>query len=310
MSPPPAESPASARLRGRALILGATFFWAASATLARFAFRDLHLDPLVAVELRLAIATAVLWLVLRVARPSLLVVARRELGELAVLGLLGVAAMQACYFLSIARLGVSLAILLQYVAPGLLVALDLVRGERVHPATLGAVAASLAGTALLVGGVDLGASPASGWDWAIGALSPFTFAFYIHRSKRVLARLPAPTVLLYTFAVAAAGWALVVPPWAIARAGYGAAEWAVFATLGIFSTLVPFTLFSAGLRRLPSTETGVIATAEPLLVILFAAVVLDEHLRGAQLVGAALVVTAALLAAREKPEVGEAAEVP
>ena len=49
-------------------VFAATVFWALSATLARFVFRDRHVDSLVVVELRLAIATLVLLAILATAR--------------------------------------------------------------------------------------------------------------------------------------------------------------------------------------------------------------------------------------------------
>ena len=72
------------------------------------------------------------------------------------------------------------------------------------------------------------------------------------------------------------------------------------------STLVPFALFYMGLRRLPAAEAGVIATSEPLVAMITAAVFLDEKLGAMQLVGAAFVLAAALLASRNKPEAAEA----
>jgi drug/metabolite transporter (DMT)-like permease len=72
--------------------------------------------------------------------------------------------------------------------------------------------------------------------------------------------------------------------------------------LGIFSTLVPFRCFYAGLKRLPATEAAVISTSEPVVAIAAAAAFLGESLRPLQLVGAAMVIGAALLASRDHPE--------
>jgi drug/metabolite transporter (DMT)-like permease len=80
----------------------------------------------------------------------------------------------------------------------------------------------------------------------------------------------------------------------------------MFLALGLFSTLVPFTLFYSGLRWLPAAEAGVIATTEPLIVIVAAAVFLHERLGPLQLLGALFVLGAALLASRGRPEIPEA----
>jgi len=126
-------------------------------------------------------------------------------------------------------------------------------------------------------------------------------------SKRGLERYAPETVLLYTFAIAAVFWMFVTPPWRILAAGYAPSLWMLFVVLGLFSTLVPFGLFYLGLRRLPASETSVIATSEPLVAMFTAGIFLHEQLRPLQFVGAALVLTAALLASRDQPRASEAA---
>jgi drug/metabolite transporter (DMT)-like permease len=288
-------------------VFAATVFWASTATLARFVFRDRHVPPLTVVELRLIVAAVVLLGILLVRRPQALRIRRADIGYFLVLGLFGVAAVQGSYYFSISKLGVGLAILIQYLAPTLIVAFELLRGRWVGWGMIGAVACATAGTALLVGGVNAEALHAKPLYWAISFASAFVFAFYIVYSKRGLQRYPPETVLFYTFAIAGTFWAVVTPPWKVVAAGYPPSIWGLFVVLGLFSTLVPFGLFYAGLRRLPAAETSVIATAEPLVAMLTAGVFLHERMRPIQLVGAALVLTAALMASRNTPGTTEAA---
>jgi drug/metabolite transporter (DMT)-like permease len=291
---------------GRWLVFAATCFWGATATLARFVFRDRAVPPLTVVELRLSIATVLLlaWLLMR--RPASLRIERRDLGYFILLGVFGVAAVQGSYYYSISKLGVGLAILIQYLAPTLIVLFDLVRGRWVGWPMLCAVGLALGGTALLVGGVDTHALHASRLDWAISFLSAFIFAFYIIYSKRGLARYRPETVLVYTFGIAAIVWGIVNPPWRIVAQHYDPQLWWMFLALGVFSTLVPFSLFYAGLRRLPAGEASVIATAEPLVAVFAAAAFLHEGLRPAQIAGAVLVVIAAVFASKRAPGAAEA----
>ncbi|MFN8586692.1 MAG: EamA family transporter [Candidatus Eisenbacteria bacterium] len=292
---------------GRWFVFAATVLWASTATLARFMFHARAVDPLVVVELRLTIASVVLGLLLALFRRSSLRIAPADLPRFLLLGLLGVAAVQGSYYYSISRLGVGLAILIQYLAPALIVAFDLVRGRPVGWTMIVAVLSALLGTVLLVGGVRVGQVNATPLDWGISFYSAIAFAFYIMNSKHVLARYEPETVLLYTFVIAAIFWAFRNPPWMIAAAHYPAELWAMFVLLGLFSTLVPFGLFYLGLRRLPAAEAGVIATSEPLVAMCTAAIFLGEHLGAMQLVGAGLVLAAALLASRNNPEATEAA---
>ena len=301
--PPPAGADATShRARGRWLILAATLFWGVSATLARHLFRDLHLPALVVVEMRLAIAAALLlpWLALR--RPERLRVGGRRLAELVVLGVLGVAAVQGSYYYAVSTLGVGLAILLQYIAPALVLIYSALRGERVGAIAVVAVIAALAGTVLLVGNVDAAAISAGPMPWIAGFGSAFIFAYYIVASKSALRRNAPETVLVYTFAIAAVFWSFAVPPWMIAAAHYSLRVWLLFLALGVTSTLVPFGLFYSGLRSLDAQQAGVLATAEPLIAVLSAWLLLGEGLRPIQWLGASLVLVAATLAATRASE--------
>jgi drug/metabolite transporter (DMT)-like permease len=152
-----------------------------SATLARFMFRDHHVPALTVVELRLAIATSLLlpWMLWR--NRAALRMSRKDLGYLLILGVFGVAAVQGTYYYSISRLGVGLSILLQYLAPALIVIFEMLHGRRPGPRTLTAVIAAILGTALLVGGVDPVALRATAFDWAIGFAR---CAFFYTFSKR------------------------------------------------------------------------------------------------------------------------------
>ena len=108
---------------------------------------------------------------------------RADRGALLVLGLFGVAAVQGTYYYSIAKLGVGLAILLQYVAPSLIVLWEMARGQRPSPPMVAAVLLALSGTALLVSGVDRSSVHATAFDWCVGASSSVIFAFYVLASK-------------------------------------------------------------------------------------------------------------------------------
>jgi drug/metabolite transporter (DMT)-like permease len=288
--------------RGRLLVFAATVLWGTSATLARYVFHYRSVPSLTVVELRLLVAVLLLGPYLALRRPALLKIEQRDLGYFLVLGLFGVASVQGSYYRSISVLGVGLAILLQYLAPVLIVVYDAMRGRRIPRVTWFAVGAAALGTALVVGNFDPAAIHARPLDWAVCFSSALWFAFYIVFSKRGLARYAPETVLIYTFTIAAVFWAFVTPPWKILAAGYDARLWTMFILLGIFSTLAPFSLFYAGLRYLSPTQAGIVATLEPVVAVLAAALLLGEGLRPLQWVGAALVMAAVAATSVVVPE--------
>jgi drug/metabolite transporter (DMT)-like permease len=295
----PAAHQARSARRGRWLVLAATFFWGTSATLARYMFRERHVPPFSLVELRLGFSVVLLapWLLWR--RPESLRIRREDWGYLVTLSIFGVAAIQCSYYYSVASLGVGLAILIQYLAPSLIVLYDATRGTRIGPIMLVALIAALGGTALLVGNVSPTSIHARPLQWVISFSSAFCFAFYIVFSKRALRRYPPMTVLFYTFAIAGVALGLVAPPWKILSAGYDRGTWILFGLLGVFSALVPFALFYAGLRHLRPAQAGILATLEPVVAVASSAFLLGEGLLPLQWLGALLVLTAATLASSQ-----------
>jgi drug/metabolite transporter (DMT)-like permease len=320
------DSEKSASAKGYWFIVGATVLWGTSATLARYVFRDRHVPPMTAVELRLTLSAILLGLWLRWRErsratgargasgvdvendpssrrdPPSMRIARADIGYFVVLGIFGLAAVQGSYYYSISVLGVGLPILIQYLAPSMIVALDLLRGRRVSALTMIAVVAALTGTALLVGNLDPAARHVRPFQWVVCFGAAVTFTFFIVYSKRGLARYAPEVVLFYTLCVAGIFWAIVTPPWKILGAGYGPDLWALFVLLAISSTLAPFALFYAGLRRLTPTRVGVISTLEPVVAVVSAALFLGEALRPIQNLGALLVLVAAAISSREPVE--------
>jgi drug/metabolite transporter (DMT)-like permease len=113
-------------------------------------------------------------------------------------------------------------------------------------------------------------------------------------------------VLFYTFLIAGVFWAVITPPTRIVAAHYDAKLWGMFLILGVGSTLVPFSLFYAGLKRLPAAEAGIVATLEPLVAVIAAAIFLGEWLGPLQWFGAVFVLAAAILATSRQPAIATA----
>src|SRR5262249_29962353 len=154
--------------------------------------------PLTVVELRLTIAATLMgaWLLAR--NRAAFAIDLRDAGYFLILGVVGLAAVQGSYYYSISVLGVGMAILLQYLAPTLILLVQIARGSRPGWPTLLAAAGALLGTSLLIGNVGPEARTATPWQWAISLSSAPIFAFYIFYSKRGLARYRPDTLLFYS----------------------------------------------------------------------------------------------------------------
>jgi drug/metabolite transporter (DMT)-like permease len=276
--------------------------WGTSATLARWTMKH-DVPPLVVVELRLAISVVLLALGFALFRPRLFRIGRADAVPLVVLGTCGIAAVQGTYYTNVNLVGVGLAILLQYLAPTLVVAWEaLVEHRRPRPIELASLVAATAGVALLVLADDAALARANPLGVAIGLASAVFFAFYIVYAKRLVARLSPWTVLFYGFLVAALFWMVAEPPWRIAGAHYSGELWGLFLAIALGSALVPFALFYAGLARMAASRAGIVALLEPIVAIGSSALFLHEGLSVSQSLGAVLILLGVGLAARAHAE--------
>lgn len=243
--------------------------------------------------IRILVGALTLWLIARVLpRWQDL----RSFGVLLVIGGLGVAAYQPGFFAGTERLGVALGTIIALGSGPLFAGiLELALGNRPGAQWLLATAVSIAGGALLVipGAADTGFS-------LVGLLAALTaglgYAVYAVVTKRLIVRgMHATVAAAWQFSIGA----LVLLPflageplgWLRTRDGLLMALW-----LGVAATGVAYLLYGYGLRTLDTATATTLTLAEPVTAALFALVVLDEHLRPIEWVGAGVVLLGLALA--------------
>jgi drug/metabolite transporter (DMT)-like permease len=247
-------------------------------------------------------------LLLVVGRPRAFAVTRRELGRLAVLGIAGLALVQWAYFFAIHRIGIGIALLIQYLAP-ILVALfaRFVLHEAVRRRIWLALALSVSGLALIVEIWHGGRLSTAGI--AAAGLAAFTYAIYVLLAEREVRTRDPLSAACYAFLFAALFWSVLEPWWSFPAgrvgdsvsllgnlAGTHVPLWALIAWMVVLGTIVPFGLIFGALQHASATRVAIVAMLEPVVAILVAYAWLGESLDPVQLGGAALVLGAIVLA--------------
>ena len=288
--------------RGYMMVMGASLFWGASATAAKFLLNR-HLETLLIVQTRVTFACLIMLPYLLLTRPAVLRVRPRDLWQFALLGILGVAGSNFTYYFAIKESTVATAILIQYTAPLLVMAYAAYSGEeKVTTVKLAAAMISLLGCFLAVGAYDLSLLKISPLGLVSGISSVFTFAFMNVYTRHLLSRHTLWTVTFYAIASAAVFWMIIQPPWVIASLSLPANIWEGLVALAIVSILIPHTLYFSGLRYLVPSRAIITSTLEPVIAIVSAALFLGEYLALGQVLGAVLVIGAiVLLQVRREP---------
>lgn len=305
-------------VRGYLYIATATFFWGVSAALGRAAFTGrlpgLHaasaINPLILSQGRASFSFLVLFVALRLLRGrDGLRVSARDLGQLFLIGILGVAASNYFYYLAIERTNVATAITVQYTAPIWVLLYTVAR--RLQKFTLQRVAAvglAVTGIALVIGLLGKTGLRLDTIGVFAALLAAFSFAFYNIAGHNILARRDRWTVLLYTTGSASLFWLLVNPPWKLMAAHYSGAQWFFLLLFSLLSVLAPFAFYFAGLQHLEPTRAIIVSCLEPVFSIVIAAIVLGEVMRPLQVIGIVFVLAAITVA--QLPDRGSSQSIP
>lgn len=270
------------------------------------------LDPLHVVWLRVAggalVMLPVAWrhraLVLR--RPALL----------AGFGLLAVAGVQACYFAAISRIPVGVALLIEYLAPALV--LGWVRFVQRKPVTRAAavgVVIAVAGLACVVEVWSGLGFDALGLLLALGAaccqVGYFVLSDHGGDADGSGAEVPDPFgVIAYGLLIGAVLLTVIARPWGMdwsvlagsaSMDGTSVPAWLLLCWIVLLATVVAYLTGVVSVRLLSPQVAGVVACLEAVVATVLAWVLLGEHLSGPQLFGGAMVLVGALIAQSSKP---------
>ncbi|MEU1282294.1 EamA family transporter [Streptomyces sp. NPDC005805] len=292
----------SVRSAGLGLALVSAFAFGGSGVAAK-PLIEAGLDPLHVVWLRVAGAALVMLPVAWRHRDLL----RRRPALLAGFGLLAVAGVQACYFAAISRIPVGVALLIEYLAPALV--LGWVRFVQRRPVTR----AAAVGVVLAVAGLACVVEVWAGLSFdplglllALGAACCQVGYFVLSAQGSDTEDAPDPLgVIAYGLLIGALVLTVVARPWGMdfsllaGGAGMDGTEVPAALLLGwivLVATVLAYVTGVVSVRRLSPQVAGVVACLEAVIATVLAWVLLGEHLSAPQIVGGAVVLVGAFIA--------------
>lgn len=296
------------RSAGLGLALGSAFAFGGSGVAAK-PLIEAGLDPLHVVWLRVA-GSALVMLPVAWRHRDLV---RRRPALLVGFGLLAVAGVQACYFASISRIPVGVALLIEYLAPALV--LGWVRFVQRRPVTR----AAALGVVLAVAGLACVVEVWSGLGFdAFGVLLALAaagcqvgyFVLSDHGGDGDDAADPLG-VIAYGLLIGAVVLTLVARPWGMNFAllggsvDMGGTQVPAALLLGwivLIATVLAYVTGVVSVRRLSPQVAGVVACLEAVIATVLAWVLLREHLSAPQILGGAVVLVGAFIAQSQAPK--------
>ncbi len=292
---------------GYAMVISAALLFALNGTVSKVVLQS-GISSLELTQVRATGAFLGFALVLAFTRRESLRLTRRELPYLVVFGIAGVALVQWLYFVSIGRLPIGIALLLEYLGP-ILIALWAwaVFKEPIRRRLWLALVLAVVGLSLVVefwSGLSL-----DGLGVTAALCAAVAYAVYVLMAEHAVRWRDPASLTAYGFLFAALFWAVVHPIWrfpgerlddSVSLLGhlerFSLPVWLLMLYVVVAGTMITFLLVAAALRHISATRVGIIAMLEPVAASVVAFLWLGESFGTAQLIGGAIVLAAILIA--------------
>jgi drug/metabolite transporter (DMT)-like permease len=220
--------------------------------------------------------------------------ARRALLVGLALGGIGYSLQAGLFFGALQRLDASLLALLLYTYPAWVTLAAFALGrERPTRRRLVALALSSAGLVIVLAGAAGGDFDALGAAMGVGAA--LTYTAYILVADSTTADIPPIALSTLVCVGATITFAIAGLASGSVDLGFEAEGWLWLGLIALVSTCLAISTFFAGMARVGPSTAAILSTFEPVVTVGLAYLAFSERLTAAQLVGAALVLAAALM---------------
>lgn len=197
------------------------------------------------------------------------------------------------FFLSVKYISASLTSLIFYTYPALVAVLSsIVYKDRLGLKGILAVGLAFSGLILVLGNISGKLNPVG----VVFALSTaLVYSVYITLGKKVLAQIPAITASSFIAVFAAACFFVVGQVTGTLDFMPGEKVWLSISGIVVFSTLLAMFTFFRGIELLGPARASIISMFEPVVTVIFAALLFSEKLTPGQVAGGVLVLFGAYL---------------
>ncbi|MCQ2086075.1 MAG: EamA family transporter [archaeon] len=277
-----------------ALIVGAGTLWGTMGVASRYVL-DADVTGYQIVFVRSLITSLFLFVTFYFIDPSKLKIELRDIWMFIGSGVFGLTTFNLCYFQALPTLSLSMATVLLYTAPVYVTIISLVVfNEKMNRYKLLALIAAVFGCIFTTG--VLGDADGDVTGIFFGILAGFFYSLYTVFGAIALKKYHPVTFTAYTFLFAAL---FTFPTSDIASLGHLMMNDILIPVclvlIGVLFTLVPFFMYSRGLRDLDPSVAAVLAYTEPMVATIIGFLVYGENITYGTIVGILLILLAIVL---------------
>jgi drug/metabolite transporter (DMT)-like permease len=255
---------------------------------------SLGLGSMDIVALRAMVTTIALFLYLLLFQRSLFKIRIRDIWCFLGTGICSIVFFNVCYFKAITLTSLSVAAVLLYTAPAIVMVLSyFLFGEPMTKRKLLALLMTLCGCALVTGVVGNWADfSALGVLYGLGA--GFGYALYSIFSRYALERgYHSLTITFYTFFLAAIVSLFLCNAGQVAAMARASGSMILFScSFGVLGTVVPYLTYTFGLKFVENSKASILASVEPVTATIVGVCFFQESLCFSEIIGILLVLGA------------------
>ncbi len=277
-------------------ILIAGSMWGSMGLFVR-ALGDIGCSSFEIVFLRSIVTTICLFFYLAVRDRSLLRVHLRDLWCFFGTGVLSIVFFNLCYFTTIRLTSLAVAAVLLYTAPAIVIVLSAILfREKITSRKLIALVLTLVGC-VCVSGMLSGDSAMTLQGFITGLGAGLGYALYSIFGRFAIERgYKSFTISFYTFLFASIGTIPFISMGNIRRAvSTSASQTGLVVLYGVFTTVLPYILYTRGLQGVENGQAAIIASVEPVVATILGTVIYREMLSIYEVIGIVLVLGAIVI---------------
>lgn len=201
-----------------------------------------------------------------------------------------------CYFTTINQMNLSLAVILLYTAPAMVVLFSrMLFKEKLTKQKIVAVIGTLLGCIFITGIGSKSADDITMIGLLTGVGSGLGYALYSIFGKIALEKYKPFTITFYTFFIATVFLLPITSLWEKAELLFqvNTLLWAL--GLGLLPTVIAYFFYTKGLEKIESSKAAIIATVEPIVATLLGVVLYQEGMGLLQMIGTGLIFSSVII---------------
>lgn len=250
------------------------------------------------VELRAIVTAICMLIVLLVLDPKMIKIKLKDIWCFIGTGLVSIVFFNFCYFKAIELASMSVAAVLLYTAPAIVMVLSFfLFKEKFNKRKVIALVMTFVGCVLVTGVVGGEGAVVSASGVLAGLGAGFGYALYSIFSRYALDRgYSTFTITFYTFLVASISTLFFVDTGKVITAVVAEPKHILIAVaFGIVSTVLPYLTYTLGLKNVENGKASIIASIEPVTATILGIIIFNEPIILTGILGVILVITALVI---------------